>query len=129
MNQAQKKPKASWEDSPVLGAEDIFSFKSKYEIKHVKIPQWDRFVCIRTPTAMEKGRFEASVVGEGRDVKTLKIRLCIMMLCDGYGKRLFTVDDIEKVGELNAGVIDLIANECLAMMQISPDDLEAATKN
>ena len=106
----------------ILGVPDI-------NIRKIWVEPWQAEVFLRTPTAAEKGRFEASVTEENRDLKTLKLRLCVMTICDEGGGRLFTEDDVQKLGEKNSQAIEIVATEALSMIQISEIDLEEATKN
>ena len=102
------------------------------EIKRVTVPQWNNMqVYLRSPTALAKGRFEASVADEARDIKTLKLRLCAMTLCDQQGHLLFDSEEeaIMGLGERNSQAIEVIATEALRMIQITEDDLEGAVKN
>lgn len=118
------------EGGVVSTAADILAIQDM-NIRRVWVPAWNQNIYLRTPTALEKGRFEATVTGDGekRDIRTLKLRLCIMTICDGNGARLFTNADIEKLGEKSSQAIETIATEALKMIQITEDELENAAKN
>ena len=118
------------EGGVATSAADILAI-ADMNIRRVWVPAWNNHIFLRTPTALEKGRFEASVAGEEkkRDIKTLKLRLAVMCICDGNGKRLFNDEDIPKLGEKSAQAIETIANESLKMIQITEAELEGAVKN
>lgn len=101
------------------------------EVKRVFVPQWNQHVYLRTPSALAKGRFEASVAGDDKEIRTLKLRLCAMTLCDQQGQLLFSSekDGVSGLGSKNSQAIEVIATEALKMIQITETDIEDATKN
>ena len=97
-------------DLPVAGgiltdAASILAIQD-VSIKRIYVPAWDMSVYLRTPTALAKGHFEASVAAENRDIDTLKLRLCAMTVCDAQGNLLFK-NDKEAINGLggNPGVV------------------------
>ena len=102
------------------------------EIRTKFVPQWDSHIYMRVPSAAQKGVFEQSVADrENRDISTLKIRLCGMVMCDQDGKLLFESPEkaVEVLSGKSSGAIEVIAEEALKMIQITDQELEDAAKN
>lgn len=93
----------------------------------VKVPEWSGEVLIRTLSAAQRDRFEASIQsepGKKPDLKNFRARYVALCVVDEAGNRLFTDNDVERLGEKSAKVIDRIYSAAQALNKMSDKDVE-----
>jgi hypothetical protein len=74
---------------------------NKPHVEEVNVPEWGGSVYVRTLSGHEMARFSAVVSNaKPKDVEQQFVRFAAMVLADENGKRLYSDDEIEKVGEL-----------------------------
>ena len=110
----------------ILSADDIKS-------QRVKVPEWGGDVIVRTMTGDERDEFEMAAVsddGERLKVARSKIRATIVMLScvNGKGKRLFTIEDVEALGQRSSAALDRVVAVAQELSKIGDEELEAAGK-
>jgi len=100
----------------------------------IEVPEWGGSVIIRTLTGAERDEFEASrFIVKGRSVKTnlvnLRARLISMCAVDEEGNRLFTSEDVRKLGKKSAKALDRLFEAAQRLSGLTPEDIEDMTKN
>jgi hypothetical protein len=103
-------------------------------VEEVFVPEWDAHVRVKALSGRERDAFEASVVGlQGRNtvVKMDNIRAKLVSLCvvDEAGNRIFTDQDVEALGELNAAALDRIFTVAMRLAGLTAQDLEQMRTN
>lgn len=113
----------------ILQAQDL-SFKD------VKCPEWGGVVRIKSLSGAERDLFEESILGSknkdgSREVvtKNLRAKLVAMTAVDKDGKQLFSLDDVQVLGEKNAAPLDRLFAVAQKLSGISKDDVEEMVKN
>ena len=112
-----------------LSKEDIFGC-SDTTIEKLHIDAWGGDVYVRSLTAAERDKFEASnLIKDKRTnlydarMDNLRARLVAMSLCDETGKRLCTDADAAALGSRNAAAIALIYDTAARLSGITKEDL------
>jgi hypothetical protein len=98
------------------------------------ISDWDATVWIRTLTAGERDRFEASTVRErdGKrepDLTNLRARFAVLVLCDHEGHRIFDDRDVSALSAMSARALDLIFDVGQRLSGMTRQSQEDARKN
>lgn len=107
------------QDAP-LNRADILAVDDHHH-QSVRVPEWDGFVYMRAITAKERDVFDLwSVTNDGVNVRAHLVHLAI---CDEDGKAIFTVADVEAIGEKNSRVIDRLFDVAAAINGIGPQEL------
>jgi hypothetical protein len=117
----------------IFGANDI-------TIEKVEIPEWGGNVFVKTMTGRERDAYEESCIPEDDGEKTdskqretnftnIRARMACMTICDENGKRLFTMDDAQELGEKSASGLDRIFTVATELNKISAADVEELAKN
>lgn len=84
---------------------------------------------VKEMNAKDAGEYEASlykVIGNQvkYDTKLAKIKLLLFTLCDAEGKRLFGLNDMEKIGQFPSSFVDKVfqvASKLNALEKESPE--------
>src|SRR5688572_32507685 len=76
--------------------------------ERVSVPEWDSDVFVRVMSGHERDGWEQSIIGEDKQVSMTNIRakLLVRCVCDEAGKRLFSDDDADALGETSAVPLD-----------------------
>lgn len=106
----------------ILGADDA-------EIRDVPIPEWGGTVRIKSITGTARDAFEASLregKGKNADVNLRNMRAKLIALCavDENGTKLFTQQDVGRLGSKNAKPLDKLFDECTDLIGMSEKDVE-----
>jgi hypothetical protein len=106
----------------ILGADDA-------EFRDVEVPEWGGQVRIRSITGAQRDAFEASLregKGKNADVNLRNMRAKLIILCavDEAGRKLFTTEDLRKLGSKNARPLDRLFDACTEMIGMSEKDVE-----
>jgi len=112
----------------ILGAQDIAS-----EI--VQVPEWGGAVRVRAMTGKQRDTFEESlqVRDKGGKVRTsivqFRAKLVAWTVVDENGQRLFSVADVQALGEKSAAALTRVAEVASRLSSITADDAEEMIKN
>ncbi len=98
-------------------------------IEEVDVTEWGGSVYVKGMTGAERDKFEVSIVktrGKQASVNMQNIRakLAAQSICDKDGKRLFTMKDVNALGEKSAAALQRVFNVAQRLSGISDDDLE-----
>lgn len=110
----------------ILNADDM-----KTEV--FPVPEWGGDVRLRTLTAFQRDRFEASMneVRGGKqkqNLQNLRARLCSLCIVDEDGKPIFVSGDVSRLGEKSAAALDRVFTKCSEMNGLSGSDIEELTE-
>ncbi len=119
------------DEAPALGRNDLLSLEDSEVIK-VYIDDWDRNVYIRTVSGEERDRFTQETQNRQRtstDLLNFRARFAVMVLCDADGKRLFTDQDVQLLGEKSAAALEQIFDAGLTLNKMGNTAVEEMAGN
>lgn len=104
----------------ILGLQDS-------RIDRVAVPEWGGDVCVRVFSGADRDRVEAFLVAH-KDGHPSGFRALIVSLaaCDESGKRLFTAEDVDALGEKNGIALDRVFTAAAKLNGILAESNEAA---
>lgn len=120
----------------ILSAADIRGVDdSKKEL--VEVPEWGGSVYVRNMTAKERDDFDASLRAEAEtspagnkgEGDNLRARLAAATCCDEAGKLLFTLADVELLGQKSASALNRLFQVALRLNPSGNAAVEDAKKN
>lgn len=108
--------------SAILAAQDT-------PVEVVDVPEWGGAVRVKTLTAAERDAFETEIVQRnGRDVRTntrnLRARMVALTVVDEKGQALFSVTDVEALGQKSARAMDRVWAKASELAGMRPEDVE-----
>jgi len=113
----------------ILAANDL-------EVVKVPTPEWggEQHVFIRVMTAAERDGYESSMFdrdGEKRtlNLKNIRARLAVLVLCDEQGKRLFDNDGAGLLGGKSSVVLDRIYEAARKVNALDENATKEMAKN
>lgn len=116
----------------ILGAVDL-------QTVAVAVPEWDGEVLVRGLTGRERDRFDESMMEEtrrkgGRSERRVRwnnarARLCAMCIVDEQGRRLFTSEDVQALGEKGAAALQRVYDVAASLSGLSDRDLDELLGN
>jgi len=111
----------------VLNANDITT-------EEVEVPEWGGSVLVRGLTALERDRFEASVIqGSGKNttvkLENARAKLASLTVVGEDGKRLFSQADVAKLSQKSASALNRIYNVAARLSGITDEDLEEISQD
>ena len=122
----------------VLGREDILSASDRQTVT-VPVPEWGGDVLVRGLTGKERDRFDESLMEEtkgrgGRRERRVRwnnarARLCAMCIVDETGRRLFTMEDVQALGEKGAAAVQRVYDVAASLSGLSSADLDELLGN
>ncbi|MGM0409188.1 MAG: hypothetical protein ACQEQF_00380 [Bacillota bacterium] len=124
--------------SKFLGRDEILGADDK-DVKVVDVPEWGGKVRVSTITAEKRDKFEASMFqirnfgtkNQKAEYKqeNLRARLVAYTVVDEDGNRIFSENDIKKLGEKSAKALDRVFEVAQELNGISDEDVDEMTKN
>ena len=108
--------------SEILSADDL-------KTESVKVPEWGGIVLVRELTGAERDTWETSVVKTNGikvtiDSHNMRAKLAALSIVGADGKRLFTVKDVQKLGNKSAAALDRVTDAAKRLSRIGEDELE-----
>lgn len=99
----------------------------------VKIPEWKGSVRVRTLTAQARDFLELGIDAERKEMggamANIRARYAIACTVGEDGEPLFTLDDLEALGQKSGNALDKIYQAAEKLNKLSPGDVETAAKN
>lgn len=104
------------------------------KIEEIHVPEWNTYVRVKALSGKERDAFEASIVQvQGRqtslNMSNIRAKLVALAVVDEDGNRVFSDDDVDALGELNASALDRIFTVALRLSGLSQQDLAEMTQN
>jgi hypothetical protein len=111
----------------ILKRDDILKAPDQV-VEVVAVPEWGGEVCVRSLSAAERDRLEASMVkvrGKERSVnlENVRAKMLSMAVCDEDGKRLFSEADVRELGGKNAAAVQRVFVVAQRLAGLSDDDV------
>lgn len=108
----------------ILGIEDL-------QREEVPVPEWGGSVWIVGMTGAQRDAWEQSLVGaKGQpNVDNVRARLVVYTAVDEAGARLFTVADVQALGEKSASALDRCARVAQRLNGLTNEAMEEARGN
>lgn len=99
------------------------AFFQPFKRRFSEVPTPIGKVRIRSLNEAERSKYERTAYdAKGNTTATgvvgLKLQIIVACCCDGEGNQLFTTEDIPKLKELDAAVVDLLSEECHKICQL-----------
>lgn len=96
----------------------------------VPVPEWGGEVMVQAMTGAERDLFESIVYYDGvRDFDNLRAKVCAMSLVDENGKKLFSLKDVEALGQKNSTALDRVFTVAKRLSGIGKQEIEDLKKN
>lgn len=120
-----------------LTREDILSADDLVTVP-VEVPEWGGVVYVRTMTGAERDEFEAGLVeikSQGKEVKStintqnVRARLIAVTIVDDSGERIFSAEDVEKLGQKSAAAVDRVFTVAQELNGLTEDDVKELEGN
>lgn len=115
-----------------LGRDQFREIKPRRTIV-VEIPELGGSVIVQAMTARERGEYETQFITADGKLRKLTSRtrelLAIASCVDADGKKIFTPEDIEWLGNVDAKILERITKAAQELSDISDKDLDDLAKN
>ena len=87
----------------ILNAQDI-------KTEEVNVPEWGGVVLVKSLTGSEKDKYEQSIysVKDGANYNNIRSKLAALCICDEELKPIFSIADVEALGQKNAAALDRV---------------------
>jgi hypothetical protein len=108
----------------ILNADDL-------QTETVSVPEWGGEVIVKTLTGMERDEFENSILGdtEKPDITNVRAKAVALSVVDQSGDRLFSPEDVLKLGKKNGRALDRIFAVVQRLNGLRKKDMEELIKN
>jgi hypothetical protein len=93
----------------------------------VDVPEWGGSVLVRTMTAGQRDRFEASV--QGKRIEDIRATLAALTICGEDGSLLFSAEDVAALAGKSALALNRVFETAGRLNGILPGDVEELEKN
>lgn len=104
--------------------------KDTRKMKRIACPKWGGHVWIRDMGGVGRDEFEVGTTMQGaKNMHNVRAKLLAVCLCNSKGERLFTVEDVEALGEKDAATIAMLYGEASRLNFVSEKDVEELAKN
>ena len=119
-----KKPAA-----PALLTREMILAKQELQTEIVTVPQWGGTVRVRELTGRERDQFEAAMVKMQKGGSTeltmdnARARLVALSVIDQSGAKVFSTDDIVRLGNLSATALGTVFDVSAKLSKITDEDL------
>lgn len=113
----------------LLSKQDIFDAQD-HEFKVVPVPEWGGDVRIRSLSGSERDKYESSLARMDKkgnmvpDMVNARARLVALTAVDGDGNRVFTDNDVLKLGTKSSKALDRLFEASSELSGISEQDME-----
>lgn len=96
----------------------------------VDVPEWGGSVLVRELNGRERDMLETTMLagGAGRNVDNVRARVVAMTVVDEAGKQVFTLKDIEMLGQKSARAVGRIYSAAMRLSTMEPKDIEDTAK-
>ena len=109
----------------MLNKEQILSANDLPQ-EEVQVLEWGGSVFVRTMTGSERDAFESDYQKDKS--KDIRAKLCVRVVCDENGQRLFSDADIMALSSKSAAALDRIFAAAISLNKVSNKDIEELKK-
>lgn len=112
-------------------ADEILNYDDTLKREKVDVPEWETELFVKVMSGAERDRWELSTTAllKTPNLANIRASLCVMTICDEKGKRIFTNDQINALGDKSAVVLDRIFDIARRINKLNDDDIEELEKN
>jgi hypothetical protein len=97
--------------------------------ERLSMPEWGGDIFIRTMTGAERDAFEEEVIVNGKaDAKNIRARLCVRVIVDEDGNRIFSDSDAEALGSKSTHALERVADVAQMLNSMTDNDVEELKK-
>lgn len=103
--------------------------------EEVNVPEWGGTVLVRGMTGKERDQFEMSVLERGHGGRmvpnpaNMRAKVIARCVVDGDGNRLFSEQDIQALGDKNAGALDRVFTVASRLSGLGQDEEDEAKRD
>jgi hypothetical protein len=118
---------------PMLTRDQILESNDIQE-EIVEVPEWGGTVTVRGMTGDERDKFESTVMhGKGKNIqlnwRSIRAKLVANTVVNGDGGRMFSDQDVTKLGKKSARALDRVFDVSQRLSGITKEDVEDLAKN
>lgn len=115
---------------PLLTREQILA-ATQLPAEVVAVPEWGGEVLVRAMTALQRDQYEQDVTegGTGLNLVGARARLVAAVCVDGENTPIFTLADVDALGQLNAVPVNRIAEVAMRLSGMEAGASEDMAKN
>lgn len=118
----------------ILTREEILKQAGQRETKVVEVPELGGSVIIRALSGKERDKFEGeSVTGKGKNTeynyRNIRARLVAATAVDEHGNKLFTPEDVSKLGDISAGALSRLFDVARELSGMTEKDVAELAEN
>jgi hypothetical protein len=114
-----------------LTREDILSAQDTV-IEDVEVPEWGGVVCVKSLSAYDRDKLEASMLREKGKTRTVSLddfsaKLFAATVCDEKGKLLFTESDVPSLSKKSAAALRRVLEVAQRLSGMNDADVNKLT--
>lgn len=118
---------------PLLTREQIFQVQD-LSSEIVAVPEWGGEVRVQALNGTNRDKFEAAQIefrGKERRVRLFNVRarLAALTIVDDNGNRIFTDEDVARLGSKNSAALDRVCTVAQRLSGLSDQDVDDIAKN
>ncbi len=111
----------------ILSAQDLPTVE-------MEVPEWGGWVLVRSLTAGERDNFEAEITQmNGRNTRlnarNIRAKLVAAVVVDDEGRPLFTLGDVEALGQKSAKALDRVFGKAAELAGMREADVQELAEN
>lgn len=115
----------------VLTREDILAAQDT-TIEQVEVPEWGGVVCVRSLSAYDRDKLEASMLQQKGKTRTVTLedfsaKLFAAAVCDESGKLIFTEGDVPALSKKSAAALRRVLEVAQRLSGMSEEDVTKLT--
>ena len=100
----------------------------------IPVPEWGGDVIVKTMTGTEKDAWENSLIkGKGKNMRIdqsdVRSKLCVRVLVDEKGQRLFSDNEFPLLGRKSSKAIEKVVEVAQELNGVSDEDIEGLVGN
>lgn len=112
----------------ILTRDDILKAEDR-KIQPLHIPEWGGTIYLREWSAKDMDTFEKSQQKADEHNSKKRALLAALSVCDAEGNKMFSVDDIEQLGEKSTDALDRVLLAVVLMNGWDQESQEELEKN
>ena len=104
------------------------------KIEEIEVPEWGGWLRVKSITAVERDVFEGEITrtnGKNRSINARNVRakLVAATVVDEAGKNLFSLSDVEMLGQKSAKAMDRVFGKASELAGMREADIEELAAN
>lgn len=130
MSEAPKAQEQNGSSGPKLLGRDEILRAEDFRTEDVPVPEWGGIVRVKSLTGDERDGFEAQIRESRKDgsfrsnFAKMRVKLLALTIIDEKGRRIFSLEDVEKLGKKSAAAIERVWDVASKLSGLSKEDAE-----